>query len=56
MSLPPEPLPPSAVVRLSGVVVESPPEPTANVQCPAVTTTVPLARVPEHVYQPPGSG
>ena len=33
----------------------SPFSPVPKVQCPAVTTTVGLTRVPEHLNQPPGS-
>ncbi len=55
MSLPPEPLPSAAVWRFAGLVVDAPSSPTANVQWPAVTTTVGLISVPEQLNQPPGS-
>ena len=47
-SLPPEPLPPAAVV-------EAPSSPVPYVQWPAVTTIVEFSSVPVHVNQPPGS-
>src|SRR5262249_60284670 len=47
-SLPPEPVPPFAVV-------DAPFLPTPCAQCPAVTTMVLVSNVPEQVNQAPGS-